>query len=166
MLRTMIATFLVYSCGMPIASAMTMRTNCDIPKHTYKTLKNRTLLQCHEDCKVDSSCKAFTHVSHWDRCFLKSASKPSFHVVMEAAMATSKHADKEKIFTPIKSQSDSTGKDFENIFSLKTSEQCQEACKGNSRCSSFVFIKGYNSCYLKLKGGKLVQKVFTCGVKA
>lgn len=146
------------------ATTSDLKKGCDIPGENYTHKKLTNEVECKASCDEDKKCQAFTFISGWNRCNLKTSFKKSFNIEMIAG-----YVDGRETKTPTLSQyffsSDSTGKDMKSITTLKDHKQCGQACLTEERCLSFVYIKGYSMCWLKKTKGRIIDKVFYCGHK-
>jgi len=106
-------------------------------------------------CDSDASCRGFTFVSGWNRCFLKSKiARFAILRFVSAAKGGSPQPD-----------FDNTRKDLRRVIHLKTPLACSRACGSEPKCTGWTYLDGYGDCWLKSGVGRLKPKVFYCGTK-
>jgi hypothetical protein len=57
---------------------------------------------------------------------------------------------------------DDSGKDLRRIAPISRAEDCSSECIKDERCLAFVFIEGYQVCWLKKSIGKFIEKINWC----
>lgn len=148
--------------GSTIAAPTGVEEHCDIGAANLRDMPTPTAEACRDACDSDTTCAAFTHISGWNRCFLKKASRPKTTIKMysgsihlEAGTRTVAEEGYEL---------DHSGKDWKKLDINKPAE-CKEKCLNAPECLAFTLIEGYRACWLKKTTGKLKGKVFRCGIK-
>lgn len=139
-----------------ISNTAAFSSGCDLVGKTYDSISKTNLEHCFQSCKSNKICKGAVFISNWNKCFLKSEIRRKVKINMYSkVMATEGVAQKDR---------DSTGKDLKNLL-VKSSEECEKACKQEPACSSFTYIDAYSSCWLKKNKAKLIEKKFSCFIK-
>lgn len=138
-----------------------IQTNCDITGPDIKTMKTESPEVCATACQAELSCQGWSFISGWNKCFLKSKIASKTDVRMFAGRVD-RSSDPAAISLS-GWQKDDSGKDFRRIAPVKKSDECADACVKDAKCLAFVFIEGYQVCWLKKTVGKFTDKVFSCG---
>jgi hypothetical protein len=132
---------------------------CDIPTGEWRVLKQTDLSQCKDACSEQVECKAFVHISGWNRCRLMTQGKPQFAIRFHSAQKA-----QSQLMQEVKIDQDYTGKDLRKI-EAKNLELCLESCRNTKECLAVTYIEGYQACWLKKTAGRFLEKIFTCGEK-
>lgn len=133
---------------------------CDIPGHNISSKKTVNQHACRSECLRSTKCKAFTYVSGWGKCFLKSRAAKQHRVRFFAG-----HFDDQRRLVESSDDRDYNGTDLKKVSGVDSGKQCQNVCKEENKCKAFVYIEGYRDCWLKSSVGKSMKKIFYCGVK-
>lgn len=138
------------------------QNNCDIPGSSLESLKKSSKIECQAACEGQEKCRAFVYVTGWQRCFLKEQGVKKATIRFVSGDLS---ADKNRSFeaSKMKMDHDHTGKDLGQVV-LDQADACGLACQARSDCHAFTYIEGYRVCWLKAAGGRLIEKVFQCGV--
>lgn len=140
-----------------------IRDRCDLNGPTLKSLPAASADSCRDECSHNSECRAFTFISGWKRCFLKSSPGKDFVVRMYSGqLSDEKGADMRKVEKQ-DYDLDCSGKDMRKVV-VKAPQQCADECVRDLNCAAFTFIEGYATCWLKKTRGKLYEKKFYCGL--
>jgi hypothetical protein len=142
-------------------SQISLKTNCDIPGGNLKSLKGKTAATCKDECELNKSCKGFTYISGWNRCFLKK--KVSKQVTLRITSGYLDENRKPKIMK----DTDFKGHDLKSLNGIKSAKECAQKCKTTNECIGFAYLDGYNTCWVKdeIKIETAHKKIFYCGVK-
>lgn len=143
--------------------ATPIEEHCDVGAANLRDLPTKTAEECRTACDEDSACAAFTHISGWNRCFLKKAAKPKTTVKMHSGFIETKDGVRRVVEEG--EALDHNGKDWQKHLT-DSPETCKDLCLKAPPCEAFTLIGGYRTCWLKKTAGKLRPKVFRCGVKA
>jgi hypothetical protein len=136
--------------------------DCDIPAAGYRSLKATDESECARSCSQESKCQAFVFVSGWNRCFLKESSKMVQGIKMYGG-DIDRSDSREAVIKSFGALKDHRGKDLKNIAGVKSEESCQQFCVKENMCVGYVWISGYDSCWLKKTKGSALDKRFYCG---
>jgi hypothetical protein len=140
-----------------------VETDCDVTGSEIRSLKQASPEVCAATCEAEASCRGWSFISGWNKCSLKSTIKSKTKVRMYSG-----RVDRSKSPAMISLegwQKDESGKDFRRVAPVTRAEDCSNECLKDQRCLAFVFIDGYQVCWLKKSIGKFSDKVFTCGQK-
>lgn len=140
-----------------------VETNCDVTGPDIKSMKQPDAKACLAACEELTTCRGWSFISGWNRCFLKSGIKSKTAVRMYAG-----RLDRGASPVTVVQQGwdkDDSGTDFRKVAPLSRSEECTDECLKDHRCVAFVFIEGYRVCWLKKSIGKWSDKTFSCGVR-
>ncbi len=136
--------------------------DCDALGPDLHSFKSSEAEACGAACIKEATCRAWTHVSGWNRCFLKKKVSLKSGVRMLVGQIDRK---KDPVEVSILGwRKDDSGKDLRRIAPTTKPEDCSAACLQEALCVGFVFIEGHNVCWLKKSQGKVASKVFSCGV--
>lgn len=142
--------------------ATTIETHCDIGAANLRDMGTPTAEACRDACDHEASCAAFTHISGWNRCFLKKATRPKTTIKMYSGFITAEAG--QRTVAEEGYELDHNGKDWKK-YDTNNPAECKEQCLKAPECLAFTLIEGYRACWLKKTSGKLKGKVFRCGVK-
>ncbi len=148
--------------GSPIFAATEVEEHCDIGAANLRDLPTPTADACRDACDADAQCAAFTHISGWNRCFLKKGTKPKTTIKMYSGFVTGEGA--ERAIAEEGYDLDHNGKDWKK-HDINVPAECKDLCLKAPECQAFTLIEGYRACWLKKTAGKLKGKIFRCGIK-
>ena len=143
------------------ADASLVEADCDITGTDLRTSKEGSAEDCSKACESDGGCRGWSFISGWNKCFLKSNMKSKTKVRMYAGIVD--RSKNPAVVLQDGWQKDNSGKDFRRIAPLKDHRECSTECINDERCKAFVFIEGYQVCWLKQSAGRMYDKVFSCG---
>jgi hypothetical protein len=150
--------------GAEPAQPVSVQADCDITGPDLKSFISASAQDCGRSCQELGECRGWSHISGWNRCFLKKSVKSKTNVRMYAGQVD-RSGEAAKI--AIEGwQKDDSGKDYKRVAPVKTADDCKNVCLGESQCKAFVFIEGYSVCWLKKTTGRFADKVFSCGLSS
>jgi len=145
------------------ASTIEITENCDIPGGNIKNLKSASPSTCRDECNKLESCKGFTFISGWNRCFLKrKISRKVSLKIHSGEVINQKNGRTMDLTGP---NIDIPGKDLRKVPNTKTPEICSDLCLKEPKCVAFSYLDGYRDCWLKDRSGRRQTKTFSCGIK-
>jgi len=109
----------------------------------------------------ETECKAFSYVSGWNRCFLKS--KFTQEIPLKIYSGT---YNGEVTKLPEGYNIDYPPGDFLRLENIMTPLECKNRCLLNEKCKAFSYLDAYKSCFLKNKLSAKQDKIFSCGKKS
>lgn len=148
--------------GGASVAATAIEDHCDIGGANLRDMPTPNAEGCRDACDADTACAAFTHISGWNRCFLKKAGRPKTTIKMYSGFIAAGGA--QRVVAEEGYELDHNGKDWKK-YDTNSPAECKEQCLQAPECMAFTLIEGYRACWLKKTAGKLKGKVFRCGVK-
>jgi hypothetical protein len=142
----------------------TIREHCDYPLGEVDSKPAKDSAVCLDLCQKNTACRAFTFISGWNRCLMRSKLNLKNGVIMHGGSYLPKESS-----SPVREVVtygpgfDHRGKDLLKVPSSPTEVACQASCKAHSSCVGYVWISGYNDCWLKKTHGEPLAKKFYCG---
>jgi hypothetical protein len=157
------AALLLGLADAALGAPFQQRAFCDVPTAVLSSASAPSADACAERCASTPGCGVFSFVSGWDRCLLHAPTGVRVTVhLLAGAIETS--ASGVRAAGPVRADSDHTGRDLEKApRDLPSVETCAAACVETSTCTSYVYVQGYRSCWLKGTPGEFTPKTFTCG---
>lgn len=150
------------SFALILAAAVQM--HCDLPGGDLAQRPAASAEACAEACLAEQSCRAWSYVGGWKRCFFKRADRKAIKLRIHAAQIEQTEQGQRqsgKIFE----DHDSSGKDLRRVSKVQNAESCAQHCLAEVKCESFAYLDGYGDCWLKKNQGRLFPKVFYCGFR-
>jgi hypothetical protein len=144
---------------------MESHEDCDIPAAGFASSKAKDAADCSNQCIDNLKCQAFVFVSGWNRCFLKDSVRVVKGIQMFAG-GVERVVGKDPVVQAFGAMKDHRGKDLRNIPQTRSEESCQQHCLTEKACVGYVWISGYDSCWLKKTKGAALDKRFYCGTIA
>ena len=144
--------------------ASAVQTHCDLPGGDLSNAAAATAEACAESCDAVPACKAWTFISGWNRCFLKSKQPRLAKLRIHAGHVEADGKGERKLGV-IQEDHDDTGKDMRRVTKVRSAAECGAECLKEPRCEGFAFLDGYGDCWLKQNQGKTRPKVFYCGLR-
>ncbi|MGE0171264.1 MAG: PAN domain-containing protein [Oligoflexales bacterium] len=134
--------------------------NCDIPTGDFASTNAKDPEGCWHACKGIPKCQAFTFISGWNKCLLKTSTKTRTGV----RFYSGKYSRDAKIETEEGFDIDYPGHDIHPTLKTSDNEGCLAECMKNTKCVAYGFLAGYDQCWLKSKADRKQTKVFSCGI--
>lgn len=144
--------------------ASAVQTHCDLPGGDFSNASAPSAETCSASCAAAPQCKAWTFISGWNRCFLKSKQPKRANLRIHAAQIEEDAKGGRQLGT-IKEDHDDSGKDLRRITKIRSAADCGQACLEEPQCKGFAYLDGYSDCWLKKTQGKTRPKVFYCGMR-
>lgn len=142
--------------------ASAVQSHCDLPGGDLSNASAASPQVCATTCEGHATCKAWTYISGWNRCFLKSKQPKPVKLRIHAAQIEGDGQGGRRLGT-IYEDHDDSGKDLRRVTKIRSAADCGKACLDEPQCQAFAFLDGYGDCWLKKNRGNTRPKVFYCG---